>query len=237
MKRRKIHRGCPPATGKVCVLLFVKAAEKGKVKSRLAPVVGEEAALEIYKQFVAAALETIERTGCGYRVCFYPPDARQQVEDWLGPGRIYRPQEGADLGERMKNAFIRSFSEGVERAVLVGSDIPEVTPALLRDALESLNTHDAVIGPALDGGYYLIGFNARSFLPRVFDGIAWSRDGVFGQTADVFKKAGTNVHALPLLQDIDTAEDLRAFAERQMSHSSEAWAAIRRILQHKELFQ
>jgi rSAM/selenodomain-associated transferase 1 len=198
---------------KSIVLLFIKAPFKGRVKSRLAAAVGEEAALELYKNFILDIVDALSTSGYPFRICFYPPDAEEAITTWL-VGHPAAPQDGNDLGERMELAFKKLFSEGFTSAILIGSDIPDLTPAVFHEAFESLNENDAVIGPAADGGYYLIGFNQRSFLPRIFRGIPWSTETVFRETMGILKESSLRVHLVPQWKDVDTLEDLKAFFER-----------------------
>lgn len=198
---------------KPIVLFFIKAPFKGQVKSRLAAAVGEEAALELYKNFTLDIIDALSASGYPFRIYFHPPYAEDAITTWL-IGHTAAPQEGNDLGERMELAFKNIFSEGFTSSILIGSDIPDLTPAVLHEALESLKKNDAVIGPAADGGYYLIGFNQKSFLPRIFRGIPWSTDTVFRETVDIMHESSLRVHLLPQLMDVDTLEDLKAFFER-----------------------
>lgn len=192
-----------------CVIMFVRSPEAGTVKSRLAATVGEDAALELYRCFVSDMMEMLTRGGYLLHVFFYPPGARQRVVEWLGEQHMLFPQSGNDLGERMKNAFKKVFSRGVASAILIGSDIPDLPGPIIDEALASLADDDAVVGPSYDGGYYLIGFRADTFLPRAFDGIAWSTPEVFAQTVHTLGEQGRRVHLLPEWRDIDTIEDLR----------------------------
>lgn len=196
------------------ILLFVKAPIRGQVKSRLAAVLGPDAALDLHRNFVVDIMESIEKSGIPFRVCYHPPDAGETMKHWLGAHLPYMPQEGNDLGERMERAFGRAFSEGVSRAVLVGSDIPDLPTAMFTDAFRALNSHDAVIGPALDGGYYLIGFNKDTDFPGVFSGIEWSTGDVFSRTMQAFEHAGKRVHQLPFWRDMDTIDDLKDLMTR-----------------------
>jgi hypothetical protein len=191
------------------ILLFVKAPQRGQVKSRLAAVLGQDAALELYRNFVLDTLATIETIGIPCRICYHPPGSGETVKDWLGDHFPYMPQEGNNIGERMEWAFRRAFSEGVSRAVLIGSDIPDLPPEMFDRAFQSLNDHGAVIGPALDGGYYLIGFNRDAFFPGVFSGIEWSTGDVLSRTMQTFDHAGRRVEQLPPWRDMDTVEDLK----------------------------
>jgi hypothetical protein len=198
---------------KSIVLLFIKAPFKGRVKSRLAAAVGEEAAFELYKNFILDIIDALSTSGYPFRIYFYPPDAEEAITTWL-VGHPAAPQDGNELGKRMELAFKKIFTEGFTSAILIGSDIPDLTPAVFHEALESLNDNDAVIGPAADGGYYLIGFNKRSFLPRIFRGIPWSTDTVFRETMDILKESSLRVHLVPQWKDVDTLEDLKALFER-----------------------
>jgi len=198
---------------KSIVLLFIKAPFKGRVKSRLAAAVGEEAALDLYKNFILDIIDALSTSGYPFTIFFYPPDAEETITTWL-VGHPAAPQVGSDLGERMELAFEKIFSEGFTRAILIGSDIPDLTPAVFHEALESLNENDAVIGPAADGGYYMIGFNRKSFQPRIFRGIPWSTDTVFRETMDIMQDSSLRVHLVPQWKDVDSLEDLKALFER-----------------------
>lgn len=196
------------------ILLFLRHPAPGRVKSRLAAVLGDDAALELYRCFVLDILDAIELTGRHHRICVHPPDAIPAVSAWLGAHRSYLPQTGADLGERMEQAFRAEFTEGRERAILIGSDIPDLPALVLHEALDALDRHDAVIGPARDGGYYLIGFRREEFVPSIFRNIAWSRQDVFERTMAVFRRTRSPVHVLRQWQDVDTLEDLRDLRAR-----------------------
>jgi hypothetical protein len=196
------------------ILLFVKAPLRGQVKSRLAAVLGQDAALELYRNFVLDILASIEKSGVPCIICHHPPDSGEIVKNWLGGRHRFLPQEGRDIGERMERAFRRAFSEGASRAVLVGSDIPDLTPKLLNDALALLSENGAVIGPATDGGYYLIGFRSETFLPDIFRGVAWSTDTVFSRTMQIFERAHHKVSLLPPWRDVDAIDDLKDLMSR-----------------------
>lgn len=196
------------------ILLFIKAPCKGRVKSRLAAVLGQDAALDLYRNFVLDILASIETIGVPCRICYHPPDSGETVRNWLGDRFRYMAQEGTDVGERMEQAFLKAFSEGASRAVLIGSDIPDLPHALLRDAVGRLDRSGAVIGPAKDGGYYLIGFRNDAFFPGIFRGIEWSTSAVFSRTLRVFERERREVSVLPIWQDVDTIEDLKDLMSR-----------------------
>jgi rSAM/selenodomain-associated transferase 2/rSAM/selenodomain-associated transferase 1 len=199
--------------GRRLLIFFVKSPEPGAVKTRLSAEIGRDLAVELYKDIGARSLKAVEGGSYDIRIAFYPPDKAAEVKAWLGEGRKYFPQAGADLGRRMENAFKSAFSDGAEYAVLTGSDIPDLSGSIIEEAFSMLNDTGAVIGPAKDGGYYLIGFSRQGFLSEVFDGIRWGGDSVFADTMAAFRRAGAGgaePHILPELTDIDRAEDIEA---------------------------
>jgi rSAM/selenodomain-associated transferase 1 len=202
-----------------CVLFFVKFPVRGKVKTRLAGELGENAVVELYRNFVLDTLSALRKLNIPFRICFNPESAGDKFKEWLGEKYIYSAQEGSNLGERMKNALARIFEENYSRAILIGSDSPDLPADFLIEALQSLESHDAVIGPSSDGGYYLIGFSKAHFLPETFEGILWSTGNVFQQTIGFLKRNSVNVHILPQWSDIDTPADLRELIERNRKTS------------------
>ncbi len=202
-----------------CVIMFVKFPQKGKVKSRLAASLGDERALELYRCFVTDLLEMIGKSGYPLVLSFYPPEAEREMRGWLGDGYSYLAQQGSNIGERMRNAFETVFSRGYRSVLLMGSDSPDLTTEILDEAFSSLEEHHAVIGPAFDGGYYLIGFTREAFIPEVFRGISWSTEEVFRQTMNVFTATGRITHIMPPWRDIDTINDLEALISAGMSES------------------
>ncbi len=164
---------------KKCMLLFIKFPEKGTVKSRLAKDIHEDSALSLYRNLVLDILKTLETGKYQLKLCFYPPDALDKFSAWLGKGYAYMPQKGKDLGERMKNAFRETFSQGFAKVLLIGSDIPDLTRTIINEAYE-FDNYDAVIGPSLDGGYYLIGFKHDTFSPEIFEGCTGAQTGYSG---------------------------------------------------------
>jgi rSAM/selenodomain-associated transferase 1 len=192
-----------------CLLFFIKNPEKGKVKTRLASAMGDERAMKLYKRFLLEILSTLNRGTFLFYLCFYPENSLNDFKDWLGDDYLYMPQKGENLGERMKNGFVEAFSMHFKRVVLIGSDIPELPIEFIQEAFQSLKEKDVVIGPSIDGGYYLIGFKEKTFSPQVFEGIPWSTESVFEETMKVLKEEKLTVHTLQPWRDIDTIDDLR----------------------------
>jgi len=170
---------------------------------------GDERAMKLYKRFLLEILSTLNRGTFLFYLCFYPENSLNDFKDWLGDDYLYMPQKGENLGERMKNGFVEAFSMHFKRVVLIGSDIPELPIEYIQEAFQSLKEKDVVIGPSIDGGYYLIGFKEKTFSPQVFEGIPWSTNRVFEETMKVLKKEKLTFHTLQSLRDIDTIEDLK----------------------------
>jgi rSAM/selenodomain-associated transferase 1 len=191
------------------LLVFVKHPSPGAVKTRLAAEVGPEAAARLYRTLAERVLEaTSPRAGEYERLVFFdPPEALAGMRAWL-PGVRLLAQSGGDLGARMADAFARAFARGAERVVLVGTDAPAVGRETVMEALSALDAADVVIGPAEDGGYYLLAL--RQPRPELFSGVAWSTPSVRAQTLTRAAFASLSVRELAPLRDVDTLEDLRA---------------------------
>ena len=191
-----------------CVIVFVKYPEPGKVKQRLAQDIGDTAAAHLYQSMVMDQLHTLQQTQFPLYLCFTPSQAEENMNQWLGSQYTLIPQQGEDLGKRMHHAFTSLFQQSYTRAILVGSDLPDVPYEYLTQADHALAVHDVVIGPAADGGYYLIGFNKHSYHSSVFDDISWGSDSVLSQTRDSIDKLHLSSHQVPVWYDIDTIEDV-----------------------------
>jgi uncharacterized protein len=200
---------------KKCLLVFIKFPEKGKVKSRLSRAFDTDMVLSLYECFVFDILETLKKGTYSLKICFSPPEAYESIVRWIGRGYTYMPQKGDDLGERMKNAFMDTFSEGFSEVVLIGSDIPDLTVEVLHEAF-AFDLYTASIGPAADGGYYLIGFTNKTFLPEIFQGIKWGTGTVLKQTMELFKRHQYTVRELPVRHDIDRPEDVQGLYARNI---------------------
>jgi rSAM/selenodomain-associated transferase 1 len=195
----------PPAPA--AILVFVRAPEAGRVKTRLAASIGADAALRVYRRLAEHTMrEALAVAGAKVRVHYTPADAEPAVRAWLGDAPALLPQADGDLGERMREAFSQAFADGHGRVVIIGSDLPEMRADLLRRAIALLDGHDAVVGPARDGGYYLLGLTR--VVERVFGGIAWSTPGVLAATLEHLKAAGIAPALLEPLTDVDEVGDL-----------------------------
>ncbi len=201
----------PQIQDRAAILVFVKDPQPGQVKTRLAASIGDVPAASLYRAFVADVLETVIMCASYDRwICFDPPESEPAIRTWLGAGHRFIPQVGTDLGLRMAWAFEQTFSQGYDRLILIGTDIPQIQPNTLSAAFSALTETDTVIGPATDGGYYLIGFRKKSFTPNVFRGIVWGSDTVKDDTLAWLSSIGRRCFLLPSLRDIDDFEDLKA---------------------------
>jgi rSAM/selenodomain-associated transferase 1 len=190
------------------ILVFAKAPVPGEVKTRLVPALGAQAAAELHERLVRRTL----RTATSSRVA--------PVEAWCSPDDTHpffrtlslprRVQCGRDLGERMAHAFHVTLADS-RFAILIGTDCPALTGDHLREAAEHLaQDKDAVLGPAEDGGYVLLGL--RRDEPRLFDGVAWGTAQVLDATRARLEGCGLRWHELPGLWDVDRPEDLKRMA-------------------------
>ena len=191
---------------KKALIIFVRKPELGKVKTRLAATMGEEKALAVYIELlehthqVAAAVNADK-----FVFCF---DEIEENDLWSDGNFIKRLQSPGDLGEKMHNAFAGLFDEGYNDVAIIGSDCYELTTAIIEDAFEMIQQNDLAIGPANDGGYYLLGM--KKLCMELFSDIEWSTEKVLAQTLAACTSAGLSYSLLPQLTDIDTEADLNS---------------------------
>ena len=190
--------------------VFAKAPVEGRVKTRLAADVGDARAVEIYRAMGRSTLDALR--GGSYRLIVFgtpaDPDSLTSIADWLSRDGIeVKAQSGGDLGRRMANAAEDVLAEA-KAVVIVGTDIPGIDEATVTEAFRRLRDHDVVIGPATDGGYYLVGLSCPR--PELFEGIEWSTSRVLAQTLDRITSHGLSVALLEEKSDVDTVDDLSA---------------------------
>ncbi|OGX86432.1 hypothetical protein BEN47_13080 [Hymenobacter lapidarius] len=200
------------------LLIFARHPALGQVKTRLARTEGPEAALHIYTELLhhtRTAADGVSATKTLWLAGDEPP-TDSAFSKWAGYEQ--HPQPAGDLGERMHHAFARAFSGGATAAVIIGTDCPELTTAHLDAAFQHLATHDVVVGPARDGGYYLLGM--RTLIPDFFSNKEWSTDAVLPTTLADAARLGLTVAQLPVLSDVDNADDLAAWRSRASTATS-----------------
>lgn len=197
---------------KEALLIFQKNPVKGLVKTRLASTMGEDSALSIYEFLLDRTYEETKQIDQEILVFFsdYIP------KEHPFPFHALHLQEGMDLGVKMKNAFRKAFSLGFKKAVIIGTDCPDLTSELLIRSFSLLDQSDLVIGPAGDGGYYLLGMNREhSYL---FDGIEWSTSQVFSRTLELARHHHLSFSLLPMLHDIDNEADWNRFVTQNPNY-------------------
>ncbi|AYA36604.1 glycosyltransferase [Hymenobacter oligotrophus] len=190
------------------LLVFARYPELGKVKTRLAADLGPAVALDAYHQLLAhtrAVAQALPGARTLWLAAEPPAGAAPLWPEW--PQRLQ--PTAPDLGQRMQHAFAEAFAGGAARVVIIGTDCPGLQTSHLQEAFARLHTHDVVLGPAHDGGYYLLGM--RQLHPELFGNIAWSTDAVLGETLCIAHRLHLQVAQLPALPDVDTAADWHAW--------------------------
>lgn len=185
------------------LIIFVKNPVLGNVKTRLAAGIGNEKALEVYMQLMSMTQTVATNVACTRHV-FYSHEIENDI--WDDDKFNKHVQEGTDLGERMKNAFETVFALGAKKAVIIGSDCPQLKTSIVDESFQILDQKDVAIGPAKDGGYYLLGM--KKLHPEFFENKEWSTDTVFEDTVLDCLEKRLIYGRLETLSDLDTIYDL-----------------------------
>ncbi|HAV61316.1 MAG TPA: hypothetical protein DCY13_03015 [Verrucomicrobiales bacterium] len=193
------------------LIVFVKAPRPGLVKTRLAAGLGAEQAAAAYRQLVDHLCPALEESA-NVQLRYDPADAFPEIKHWLRPGWTSEPQDQGGLGARLLGAFEGSAARGFGRTLIIGSDCPWIDGRDLHEAELVLERHDLVLGPAVDGGYWLIGLKQPH--PGLFDGIEWSTERVLRQTVAAAERLGLSHELLRTLPDVDTEADWIEFMRR-----------------------
>ena len=188
---------------KNALIVFVRKPEWGKVKTRLAATVGNDVALDIYKELLQHTFNIVKSTPFTKFICYVNEIEKDDL--WNAEGFVKRLQSETDLGSKMKDAFSEVLNEGYKKAVIIGSDCMDLTTAIIVQAFDLLETKDTVIGPAKDGGYYLLGM--KNLSPFIFKDKNWSTSSVYNDTVIDMEANGISFGVLPLLNDVDTEDD------------------------------
>ena len=186
------------------LIIFYRNPKIGKVKTRLAATVGNEKALDVFRK-LSLHTKTITENLPYDKIVFYT-DSIDLMDMWPNGTYLKALQQGEDLGERMNNAFAGGFQSGYDSICIIGTDCYDLTEAIIREAFDALEKSDAVIGPARDGGYYLLGM--KQPCPDVFTNKQWSTNTVFQDTVRVFQLLHLQFTELKVLSDVDTEDDL-----------------------------
>lgn len=196
-------------TLKKALIIFIRNPESGKVKTRLSATIGNDQAFSIYKKLVEHTI-TVSKSVDADKFVFYSSHIDDN-DEWDNKYFAKRLQTGSDLGERMSNAFKTLFADGYNYISIIGSDCPGITRQIIEEAFNALPQSDVAIGPAKDGGYYLLALNkARA---ELFNNISWSTDRVLSQTLAVCDHLNLSAHLLCELFDVDVQEDISDLEE------------------------
>jgi len=190
------------------LIVFVKAPRPGLVKTRLAKRLGALGACIAYRELVGVLLHNLASLP-SVQLRFTPDNAQAEIQDWLRPGWNAHPQGEGDLGFRLRSAFAETFNAGARRVAIIGSDCPEVSVSDIQQTWAALRKTDVVLGPATDGGYWLVALNRPQ--PQLFEDIAWSSHKVLEQTIKHIQCCGLKHHLLRTLTDVDSVESWRSF--------------------------
>ncbi|MDB5338718.1 MAG: hypothetical protein JWN70_4337 [Planctomycetaceae bacterium] len=212
------------------VIVFARFPEAGQTKTRLIPALGPERSAQLQAALTRRTLHVTRQLcldrACDVEVRFAGGDVSRMCSQF-GADLQYTGQQGNGLGERLEDAVSAAFLAGTKRVVVIGTDCPELDATILGEAFKGLSHADVVLGPAMDGGYYLIGLNANR--PELFRGIDWSTENVLRQTLQRVRQVGCSVRQLRPLSDVDHPEDLLA-CRRVPGAFSEVLPALQRGL-------
>lgn len=189
---------------KEAIIVFLKFPELGRSKTRLAATVGDENALKVYNELLKRT-HLITKDLKVDKYLFYDKFSENKMP-WGDDLYFTAYQKESNLGGRMRDAFEQLFAKSYQRVVIIGSDCYELSQNIIEGALEALKTKDVVIGPAKDGGYYLLGLN--KMVPQLFTNIPWSTEEVFKMSTSILESLGIQYATTPKLSDIDTFDDL-----------------------------
>ena len=192
------------------LIVFTRYPEPGTTKTRLAALLGAHEAAAVQKKLTEFTIRQARKLMqlCPLSISvFYNGGNRKKIQQWLGPGFIYRKQGRGDLGQRMSHAFAEAFRQHYKRTVIIGTDCPYLKSSHMKQAFEALRLKDLVLGPAKDGGYYLIGLNWHE--KTLFEGISWGTGSVLAETLKIAAGKGLTIKLLETLSDVDRPEDLK----------------------------
>jgi rSAM/selenodomain-associated transferase 1 len=200
------------------LIVFTRFPVAGVTKTRLIPTLGAAGAALLQRKMTEHALKRVGRAHItpepAVEIRFEGGD-KKRMQAWLGNTYLYQPQRGDTLGDRMASAFEDAFQNRVDQAALIGTDIPGLTPATLESAFDRLGEADVVLGPASDGGYYLIGMHRGAFpaARKLFANLNWGTDRVLADTLEIAAISGLRTRLLEELADVDSPEDLPAWEQ------------------------
>lgn len=199
---------------KTKLIIFTRYPQAGRTKTRLIPALGPVGAADLQRGMTEEVVRTALLLARGISLANeirFTGGSISEMKSWLGQNLHYRPQGSGDLGEKMSRAFAESFLDSYRRVMIIGADCPNISTEILAKAYKKLANHDLVLGPATDGGYYLIGLTAPQ--PRLFDNLPWGTGRVLPKTLTIAEKSALSFFLLKELSDVDRPEDLNNFSD------------------------
>ena len=190
---------------KDCLIIFYKVPELSPVKTRLASVIGQSIAEKVYLHLVDYTQNQVQRLDCKLHVYYFPEVV--PIDSWSAYNVNKMQQSNGDLGNKMHTSFCDCFTLGFDKVIIIGTDCPEIKASHINEAFAALNHTDAVIGPAADGGYYLIGLKSPQL--NLFTDIEWSSATVTQKTIEKLNDLSLSYTLLETLHDVDVVEDLK----------------------------
>lgn len=189
------------------LIIFTRYPEPGKTKTRLIPALGSVGAANLQRQMTEYTLSQAGELSKNVSIeVRFAGGNLQLMQQWLGYDLLYQCQGEGDLGVRMARSLADAFNNNAQQVIIIGTDCPEANAQILTQASAQLQAFDVILGPAIDGGYYLIGL--RRFIPELFCNITWGTSQVLQQTVDIANQLNISYFYLPTLADIDRPEDL-----------------------------
>lgn len=201
--------------------MFAKYWEPGAVKTRLAETLGEQPAARIYRAFVETLLRRLTEVGDRQVLAFSPSDRETAFQRGAENWELQPQLAVGDLGARMQHFFESAIRDGYRHVVLIGSDSPDLPLALLAQAFDQLHDYPVVLGPSLDGGYYLVG--AADRVPPIFDDMPWSSPRLWERTTARLAEHQCRFAELPAWYDVDTVADLGVLQQKLSASTTDPW--------------
>jgi rSAM/selenodomain-associated transferase 1 len=193
------------------LIIFTRYPEPGKTKTRLIPVLGDIGAANLQKQMTEQTILQVKElqklTKLSVEIRFTGGNL-EKMRNWLGNDLLYQFQGEGDLGQRMERSLVNAFNQTAKQVIIIGTDCPDLNSQILLTAFEKLQVFNLVLGPAMDGGYYLIGLQKPA--AELFTNIHWGTAEVFAKTVEIAEKLNLSIGYLSSLADIDRPEDLES---------------------------
>ncbi len=228
-----------PENLKDCLCILTKYPVPGEAKTRLIPALGAEDAARLHRRLTEHIVAIARKVNCTVVICC-AGEKMKKFRAWLGNDLIYVPQAKGNLGSRLCYGFQWAFKNGFQRVIAIGADIPDISGDILREAFQGLDTRETVLGPAEDGGYYLLGM--RNLHPEIFRNIDWGTENVARQTKEAIGRMELSLLELPVLTDIDCPDDLKKIYQVKkysdiLAHPTEISVIIPTLNEENEIAQ